>query len=167
EKTLTPGYSNIAESVCNPELNIEITNEIVNSGESVKYRPYLNQPYAGYEITYWIEDLFGNIKRSPHTSINMNERSWTKSIRNNEKKAYIIKANATVDCTNEIFYANKSVIIVGDEPEEDSELEIGTVYLGSDNKARWGDTLRVKVRVYKGEDTKYAVYFYLDDNISK
>ena len=46
----------------------------------------------------------------------------------------------------------------------EARLEIENIYLGSDNKSKFGDTLRVKVNIYRGNATKETVYLYAEDN---
>ncbi len=48
------------------------------------------------------------------------------------------------------------------EMDFDSKLNIENVYLGNDNKAKFGDTLRVRVNIIKGNTSRYAVYLYLE-----
>jgi len=48
-------------------------------------------------------------------------------------------------------------------PDYNSDLEIETIYLGSDDKAKFGDNLRVKVRVYKGDTSKDSIQLYAKD----
>ncbi|MEK6934690.1 MAG: lamin tail domain-containing protein [Nanoarchaeota archaeon] len=43
----------------------------------------------------------------------------------------------------------------------DSKLEIEKVYLGSDEKAKWGDNLRFKLKIYKGDTTKQSVQAWI------
>jgi hypothetical protein len=45
------------------------------------------------------------------------------------------------------------------EQEPDSEIEI----LGVDEKAKFGETIEVKLRIYRGNTRKYAVYIKLED----
>jgi len=45
----------------------------------------------------------------------------------------------------------------------ESRLSIEKIYLGSDDKAKFGDTLRVKVNIYRGNTTKETAYLYLED----
>jgi len=58
-------------------------------------------------------------------------------------------------------------------PEEvnAAKLEIEKVYLGNDNKAKFGDLIRIKVFINKGNETKEAVELYLqnekEEKISK
>jgi len=49
-----------------------------------------------------------------------------------------------------------------DEPEYNAQLKIEKVYLGNDEKAKFGDTIRIKVSVYKGNTSKTAVALELD-----
>jgi hypothetical protein len=50
-----------------------------------------------------------------------------------------------------------------ESPKNSSHLEIETVYLGSDNKAKFGDQIRVRVNIYKGDTTKYNLDVYIKD----
>ncbi len=43
-----------------------------------------------------------------------------------------------------------------------SKLEIENVYVGSDKKAKFGDLLRIRTIIRRGNTTKYAVYLYLE-----
>ncbi len=55
------------------------------------------------------------------------------------------------------------------EDNLETNLEIDTIYLGSDNKAKFGDLVRVKIKIYKGDTTKNSVKLYVegDERISK
>ncbi|MBU1245825.1 MAG: lamin tail domain-containing protein [Nanoarchaeota archaeon] len=50
-------------------------------------------------------------------------------------------------------------------PEEanPARIEIQTIYIGSDEKAKFGDLLRVKIFANKGDDTKESLQLYLQD----
>jgi len=50
-----------------------------------------------------------------------------------------------------------------DEPFYKSSLEIENIYLGTDNKAKFGDNLRARINVYKGNTTKNSVKLYIPD----
>jgi len=54
-----------------------------------------------------------------------------------------------------------------EDQEKDSTIEIATIYLGNDNQARFGDNLRVKVDVYKGDETKNVIEAYIERNDKK
>jgi len=56
-----------------------------------------------------------------------------------------------------------------DDSEEgkESEIKIEKVYLGTDGKAKFGDNLRIKLKIYKGDETKESVKAYLEKNGEK
>jgi len=49
-------------------------------------------------------------------------------------------------------------------PDHSSDLEIETAYLGSDEKAEFGDQIRVRLNIYKGDETKYNLDLYIKDS---
>ena len=51
-----------------------------------------------------------------------------------------------------------------EEPDYTSSLKIENVYYGNDKKAAFGDSLRVRIFVYKGDTSKYNLDLYLVDN---
>jgi len=54
-----------------------------------------------------------------------------------------------------------------EEPDYSSHLEIDRAYLGSNDKAKFGDSLRVKIKIYKGDTEKYNLDLYLVDESNK
>ena len=57
----------------------------------------------------------------------------------------------------------------GNSTETSTSLEIKEVYVGSDEKAKFGDTLSVAIEVYKGNSTRTSVQLWLEgtEEISK
>jgi hypothetical protein len=49
----------------------------------------------------------------------------------------------------------------------DSEIKIEKVYLGTDSKAKFGDNIRIKLNVYKGNTSKTSISIWLEDNEKK
>ena len=49
-----------------------------------------------------------------------------------------------------------------EEPQYSSDIKIEKIYLGEDEKAKFGDTIKVKVSVYKGNTSKSAVNLKLN-----
>jgi hypothetical protein len=59
---------------------------------------------------------------------------------------------------------------INEEIGKQSNISIDEIYLGSDNKAKFGDNLRVKLDIYKGNTTKEEIKIYLEkegEKISK
>lgn len=51
-----------------------------------------------------------------------------------------------------------------EDEEKESTIEIEEVYLGENEKAKFGDNIRVKIRIYKGNSTKESIEAYIEDN---
>lgn len=49
------------------------------------------------------------------------------------------------------------------EPDYNSYIKIDRAYLGDNDKAKFGDSLRVRITVYKGDTSKYNLDLYLVD----
>ncbi len=83
---------------------------------------------------------------------------------------YWIKTCIETDC-NELRVDNncdyKLFVIESDEPEKDSEVKIEEVYLGNDKKAKWGDLVRIKVKIYRGDTGKKSISLGLEQDLSK
>ena len=54
-----------------------------------------------------------------------------------------------------------------EEPDYSSSLKINKIYIGNDDKAKFGDSLRVRIMVYKGDTTKYNLDLYAVDENNK
>ena len=48
-----------------------------------------------------------------------------------------------------------------DDVDLDSRIDIANIYLGIDDKAKWGDSIRVKVNIYKGSTSKNSVQAWI------
>ena len=51
-----------------------------------------------------------------------------------------------------------------EENNFDSQLRIEKIYVGSDKKAKFGETIRVKIRVYKGNTSKTAINTWIEND---
>lgn len=54
-----------------------------------------------------------------------------------------------------------------EEPDHSSSLNIKKVYLGNDDKAKFGESIRARVVIYRGDTSKYNIDLYIidkDDN---
>ncbi len=174
----TPGFENTrndtSKKACDIAIRLE-TNDIFTG--TLKYFIILNDSVCEgnkkeAKIEYWIENLFGDIIKNPHnTTVNITcfeniSRKWTpRNIHGVD--AFIIKAKVHALC-NDTYgmnnYAEKIVILKGLKPEQESSIHIMKLYLGSDEKAKFGDIIKVKVSVYKGDTTKSSVKAWLEDD---
>jgi hypothetical protein len=51
-----------------------------------------------------------------------------------------------------------------EESNFDSQLKIEKVYIGTDNKAKFGETIRAKIVIYKGNTSKEAINAWIENN---
>lgn len=188
----TPGYANTPVVINNvttnetvidydPWLIITIDKDIFNN-ESVKYDFVINHSYCNgteheISINYWIEDLYGHVMKSAdNTTKNMTcylkiDRSWTPNdIIGSEE--YVIYANMSANNCNDTnitnnFY-NKTITFNGSlinytSINDTSHIKI----LESPSESRYGESINVRVEVYRNSTAKYAIYGYVTDGSSK
>jgi hypothetical protein len=53
------------------------------------------------------------------------------------------------------------------ENNKASIIEIENIYLGNDNVAKFGDNLRIRLNIYKGDETKESIKAYIERNNKK
>lgn len=167
EKSVSPGYSNLIENSCDAKLEIKLNQFYFNDGESVTFSFDVDN-LGDYVIEYWIEDLNENIVRSRVNTSNSNEKSW--SYYNGKGDVFLIRAKLiNLSCEDINLNDNEDMNLIGIKKNrtEENSLKIEEIYLGNDNEAKWGDIVRVKVNIYKGEETKDTVYLYLEKEASK
>lgn len=125
-----------------------------------------------------IEDLFGNIVKEyePWTneSSTYQKTSAKYSPSLEEGKTYIITASLEVECDDTYLKNNidQKMITIKRSPQgKSSSISLGNIYdLGSDNTAKFGQTIRVRLNIYKGDTTKEAITTWIEkgnDKISK
>jgi len=71
-------------------ISIEAGRDVLAEGEKLQYTIVLDSVLEDFAITYWAEDLNGNIVKSPYTSTNANQRSWTPSCSKGD--AFLLRA---------------------------------------------------------------------------
>ncbi len=155
---------------CDITISLDINKNIYNEGEKIDLKYKLNDESYPFIIQYWIEDLKGNIHKRPYNSTNTNKKTWTTSTDGTE--AFYVKAklmyigcndtNSTNNNAQFLFVVNNSYEYTTFNPN--SSITIERVYQGNDNKSKFGEHVRVKVIVYKGDTTKTSVQAYIEDN---
>ncbi len=155
---------------CNLSLEINNTKEIYEYPEKIIFRPILSNKTFPYKIEYWFEDLFGNIVRKKITTLNTYRKSWKPSL-DEPDKVFLIKLNLSFIACNDTNLTDNSaeqLIIVKDptyskiSPENNSYVKILEVDLGSDNKAKFGEAIKVKINIYRGNTQKYSTSLWVE-----
>lgn len=169
----TGNYTINETGSCDPSIIIE-TNKDVFENESVDYDIIINDHGETHEVKiyYWVEDLFGNIVRDlTNTTKNVTShltigRTWTPDdIIGSE--AYVIKTNISDTGCNDTNVSNnfyeKNIIFRGSEPEECSYIQI----IDSPDTVKYGESVDVKIKIYRNSTSKYAIYAYIASGSEK
>lgn len=176
----SPGKSNLIENTtgenqnetnntCDLRLWIEC-NEIFTP-ESHGYYLMTENVYGGKfepEVEYWIEDMFGGVVRSREKTNNTGtNRSW-KPPDMTGTEAYVIHANITFEPCNDMNVSNnyieKIIVSKGRPRIPDSEIKIIDIDVGSDGKAKFGDTVEARIDAYKGDTAKSSIYVWIENS---
>jgi len=160
--------------LCNISINITTEKILYDNKEQIKFYNNLNDESFPYTIEYWIEDLFGTIIKKRINTTNTNQKSFTPDI-DEKDRVFFIKNKVYALCNDlntSDNSAEKLIIIKGSETIYDTEssINIEQIYdLGSDNKAKFGQTIRVRLNIYKGNTTKESIKLWIenDGRISK
>jgi hypothetical protein len=172
-------------TLCNITLRIETDKALYNVSEKAKFWPILNDDSAEYKIEYWIEDLFGNNVKSKYNTTNTNQKTWTTETIY-PADIFLIKAKiAYLNCTdqNESDNFASAMIAVkgnkwnnentGDNSEEtsskepDSEISIVDIAYPADGSADFGEIVKARIGVYKGNTGKTLVSAYVESDTGK
>lgn len=128
ESNLTNNNTNPTENMneiikCNTSIAIEFPKKLYENSEQIKYyNRIIGDETEEYEISYWIEDLWGNTIKKAVTTTNTNQKSYTPSIKTNEK-VLVFKNKLKDECENGIKTSEEYIIVKIPEYEEASEEE--------------------------------------------
>ena len=149
---------------CNASLSIATPSLITNNSETVGFSLTISNESFPYIIEYWIEDLFGRTAKRKVNTSNTNQKSWTPQITESDR-AFLIRGRiASLFCNDTSLEDNSAsqLLIVRGVQEENSTLMIDTIYTGTDNRVKYGEILRVRSQIYKGDESKNAVEVWVE-----
>ena len=158
---------------CNVSLQFKINQSLFyEHGQSIEFKPELNDKSFPFVIEYWIEDLFGEIVKPKLNTTNTNEKSWKTNIQEQDR-VLLLKAVAYPSCTDlspSDNTAEKMFIVTKQETAASSpETEEATVVESSvsiikifPESAPFGEILDAEVEIYKGATNKYSVSMWVE-----
>ena len=160
--------------VCNISVNITSSKTIYTDEKITFYNKISNNSFP-YKIEYWIEDLFGDIIKSKRNTTNTNQKSFSPSYTELDQVLILKNKLVFINCTNiniDSIFAEKLVIAAKNSSEtdttaSDSSINITHINLGSDNKAEFGDIIKVELSVYRGDTLKRTVKAWVEDSHGK
>lgn len=154
-----------AELSCDISLGLK-TNESIfyEYGQSIEFKPELNNKSFPFVIEYWIEDLFGELLKPRLNTTNTNEKSWKTNIEEQDRvlflKAIIYPSchdlNLSNNVVQQMFIVTKNELA---SPEEEITIPNSTLNITkvSPETASFGSILGVEIEMYKGATDKYSV----------
>lgn len=170
ESEPTPGYGNIIRTGCDWKIEI-ITNQTFIEEPEFKIRiEKIFGEKNNLTLNRRIKDTSGEtIKEYEPLEVEdaLNYRTFDYSPNLKTGWAYTIEAEINSECdTNpENDRAEETIFVQAEKPKEESELEITQIYdLGTDKEAAWGQTIKVRLKAYKGNTEKKAIDLWLEDN---
>lgn len=119
-----------------------------------------------------ITNQYGEIEKAYNNITNeiTNKRTYSYSP-NLDRNGYIVNTTISTSCNDtnlENNHDTKLLIIRQESPQEQPAIAIERLYdLGSDNKSKYGQTIKAKINAYKGNSTKTAVELWAELNGEK
>ncbi|RMF55519.1 lamin tail domain-containing protein [Candidatus Woesearchaeota archaeon] len=151
---------------CNASIKILTEQSVYESGEKVEIMYEVNNEPEEFVVEYWVEDLFGNIVKDKRETTNANKKSWTPSIAEQEK-SFLIKTNLTEASCNDTEksdnYDEKLIAVKGEQQKLDDKSSIEIEEL-SKNSAKFGDIIKAKLLIYKGDTNKKSIKAYVEND---
>tara|TARA_Y100000310_G_scaffold320726_1_gene377464 strand:+ start:130 stop:1887 length:1758 start_codon:yes stop_codon:yes gene_type:complete len=184
---LTPGYNNngsitlSSEDGCDYAVVFILAKTMFDNSSDFTFKIRASKvtgTTTNFTSRAKIEDLNGRLikeyKPFTNTSITRQRTTSTYTPNLEEGKSYILEANITSQCNDTIIDNNldtQIITIKGTTLPETSAINIETIYdLGIDKKAKFGQTIRIKLNAYKGNTNKASVAVWIerkDDRVSK
>jgi len=166
----SPGLENVYTSGCDWEIEVLPHESIFNLGQDVGFEIAVKRNYGEAEtlsVVGQIENIFGEVVKEyrPWTNESITTtrtKSYTPNLQENVYK--IIFEIKGLDCQDNNLNNNVDSQLIVINPEYkifNSTLRIVEVYLGNDETAEWGDRIRARVNIYKGDETKQSVQLYV------
>lgn len=185
EANCTPGYNNNGSIIyeeeiigCDWQIEIILNKTVFENKDEFEWQmraTKVNGNKTNITGRATIQDLFGNIikeyKPWTNSSSTYQKTSSKYSPSLEEGKPYIITANLEVQCNDTNQNNNidqETITIKGDSQGTSSYINIEKIYdLGSDNLAKFGQTIRAKLKIYKGDTTKEVITLWIEDENNK
>ncbi|MAH02096.1 hypothetical protein CMO87_02600, partial [Candidatus Woesearchaeota archaeon] len=174
----TPGFANdesiITEQGCDYAVDFIIAKTIFDNSSDFSFKiraSKISGSSTNFTSRAKIEDLNGKLikeyKPFTNQSITKQRTSTTYTPNLEEEKSYFMDSNITVQCNDtniENNFDNRIITIKGELLQEESSIDIAKVYdLGSDKKAKFGQTIRLKLNAYKGNTNKKNIAIWIED----
>jgi hypothetical protein len=176
----TLGYSNNGLFIenttnnCDWEIKILLNKTLFNNPENFSFRYKVSKLFGdktNITVITYIKDIYGRIVKiydSWENETVTHQKTSNKYSPNLDVNTYYITSNLTTQCNDLNLgnnYKEKMFSFLTPILPSDSYLSIEKIYdLGSDNKAKFGQVIRVKTIIYKGNTTKESIKLFIKNN---
>lgn len=177
---VTPGYNNngtyytASASGCDYGIEIILSDVMFDNPDNFTFRiraSKLEGTSTNITLRADIKDLYDQTIKEyrpfTNTSITRQKTSSKYTPNLEQGRSYIINTNLTTSCNDTDLSNNidsRLFTIKGSTLVKDSNIRISKIYdLGSDDKARFGQVVRVRLEVYKGDTTKKSIAIWVEN----
>ena len=175
----TSGFNNngsiLAEGGCDFQVEFILASDVFENSSAFNFKVRASKvkgTTTNVTAKASIKDLFGTLIReySPFTNESVTRQQTSSEFTPNldEGKSYEMNANITTQCTDsspDNNFDTRIITIKGAPLPKESSLSIESIQdLGTDKKAKFGQIIRVRANVYKGDTAKNSVVLWIEDN---
>lgn len=180
----TPGYNNNGTFFtdttqgCDFQIEIILANTIFDNPDNFTFKIRASKvkgTTTNITVKANIKDLYDitikNYRPFTNASITKQRTSSTYTPNLDEAKSYMLNTNLTTACNDsnlENNFDSRLITLKGQSLTTTSQIEIGNIYdLGSDKIAKFGQIIRLKLNIYKGDTTKNSIAVWLENKKGK
>ncbi|MBR9693267.1 hypothetical protein GOV07_05070 [Candidatus Woesearchaeota archaeon] len=151
---------------CNITLSLELKEPKLyyENGETIKFWNRLDAGDSPFSIRYWIEDLDGELQKLTLTE-NTNQKRWTPHT-NKEFDVFLLKNEIELlacNNTNNKTSDERLIVVKGEKREPVYESNIEIKLSEPKNGYEFGDEVKARIILYKGNTSKYSVKAFVED----
>ena len=176
----TPGFANDESllSGCDYAVEFILAKTVFDNSSEFSFKiraSKISGSSTNFTLRAKIEDLNGKLVReySPFTNETITKQRTSAEFTPNleEGRSYFMDSNVTVQCndTNENNNFDARIVTIKGKPlQEESSIGIENILdLGSDKKAKFGQTVRARLSMYKGNTNKKSVALWIESSKGK
>ncbi|MBD3259522.1 hypothetical protein GF371_02715 [Candidatus Woesearchaeota archaeon] len=158
---------------CDVSIDIHLDKLIFQNQEKVKYKPVISnssffaqgeEQETEYKIEYFIEDSAGSRVRPLRETTNTNTKTFTPDI-DEMDKVYFINMQIFPECNDTNIENNRAIrsFYVINNISLTPSIQIKKLNMGTDNRIKFGETLKTTILVRRGNSSKKTVYLQVED----
>ena len=148
------------------DMSFEINSEQLFE-DKIEYLFTIHNETHPFFIQYWITDIFNETVKDAVRTQSTGKKTYAPT---SKDQIFILHATLFPSCNDtskKDNYAQKVVMVKGTPRPKEPFVKIESISLGSDKKAKFGEAVSIKLNLYRGNSTRYAVDTYITDGTKK